>query len=428
MNTTSKWAMALALLSGAAYGVGQQPPDPNPSSDSYGNSAYGTDALLNLVPVVGPSSSGVGNTAVGDVALYFNTTGNNNTAVGSGALFYTDGAGMPNFGSNNTGIGGGGVLSSNTTGSNNTASGANALHSNTTGTNNSAVGFDALYANTTGINNNASGVQALYRNTTASDNNAMGFATLFDNTTGYRNNAVGSQALYQNTVGYANNAQGYATLFRNTSGNFNNAVGYLALYNNTTGSYNVAIGQYAGYSLTSGNNNIYIANQGGTVESGVIRIGAPSTQTVTYIAGIENAKITGSAVYVTAAGQLGVLASSERYKTAIAPLDAGNTEKLKKLRPVSFHLKSDPKGAVQYGLIAQEVDKVYPELVTRDEAGKIQGVRYDELAPMLLSEMQQQQRVNAAQAAKIASLEQQLAGIQSALIKLQSKDQLVAQR
>lgn len=135
----------------------------------------------------------------------------------------------------------------------------------------------------------------------------------------------------------------------------------------------------------------------------------------------------GAAVYVTSSGQLGVLASSERYKTDVAAMGA-DTAKLQKLRPVSFHLKTDPAGAVQYGLIAEEVDKLYPELVIRDAAGTIQGVRYDELAPMLLNEVQKQQRVNAAQAEKIASLEQQLAGIQAALLNLQPKHQLVAQR
>ncbi len=162
---------------------------------------------------------------------------------------------------------------------------------------------------------------------------------------------------------------------------------------------------------------------------------APSTQTAAYIAGIENAKITGSAVYVTASGQLGVLASSERYKTAIAPMVASNIEKLQQLRPVSFHLKSDPKGAVQYGLIAEEVDKVYPELVIRDEQGKIQGVRYDELAPMLLNEVQQQQRINAAQAAEIRDLKSQIfelndlkQEIRATLLQLQAKDKLVARR
>jgi hypothetical protein len=153
-------------------------------------------------------------------------------------------------------------------------------------------------------------------------------------------------------------------------------------------------------------------------------------------------------VYVTSTGQLGVLASSQRYKTDITPIGAA-AEKLAALRPVSFHLKSDPHGTLQYGLIAEEVDQVYPELVIRDEAGKIQGVRYDELAPMLVSEMQQQRRVNAGQAAQIGELQQQLAlkqqqldaqaarlgniqqqlvEMQAGLLKLQSKEQMVAQR
>jgi hypothetical protein len=155
-------------------------------------------------------------------------------------------------------------------------------------------------------------------------------------------------------------------------------------------------------------------------ESGIIRIGTPSTQITTYIAGIENAKVTGSPVYVTASGQLGVLASSERYKTAIAPMGA-ETEKLQELRPVSFHLKSDPRGAVQYGLIAEEVAKVYPELVIRDQAGTIQGVRYDELAPMLLNEVQKQ-------AAEIRELKKLVTEMHADLLKLQAKDVLVAQR
>ena len=104
------------------------------------------------------------------------------------------------------------------------------------------------------------------------------------------------------------------------------------------------------------------------------------------IAGIESSKVTGSAVYVTTTGRLGVLASSERYKTAIEPMGA-NTAKLSQLRPVTFKLKTDAEGTRQYGLIAEEVDRVYPELVIRDEAGKVQGIRYDELAPMLLNEI-----------------------------------------
>jgi Chaperone of endosialidase len=125
-------------------------------------------------------------------------------------------------------------------------------------------------------------------------------------------------------------------------------------------------------------------------------------------------------VYVGANGQLGVLSSSERYKTEIASM-GGSTQKLHELRPVSFHLKSDPKGAVQYGLIAEEVNKVFPELVIRDDAGTIQGVRYDELAPMLLNEVQQQ-------AAEIRDLKKLVIEMQAGLLKLQAKEELVAQR
>ena len=136
-------------------------------------------------------------------------------------------------------------------------------------------------------------------------------------------------------------------------------------------------------------------------------------------------------MYVTAAGRLGVLASSERYKTAVEPMGA-NTAKLGQLRPVTFKLKTtDAEGTVQYGLIAEEVDKVYPELVIRDEAGKIQGVRYDELAPMLLNEVQKQAaeiRDLKQQVAKVNDLAHELTEMRSALTALQSKDQLVAQR
>ncbi len=180
------------------------------------------------------------------------------------------------------------------------------------------------------------------------------------------------------------------------------------------------MGANAGYNLTSGSNNVDIANQGFAGESGIIRIGAASTQTAAYIAGIENSKVTGAAVYVTKSGQLGVLASSERYKTAIAPIGT-NTRRLNQLRPVSFHLKTDPAGAVQYGLIAEEVAQVYPELVIRDEAGAIQGVRYEELAPMLLNEAQKQ-------SAKIHALERRLAVLQAGLAKLQGQNEVVLNR
>jgi hypothetical protein len=301
---------------------------------------------------------------------------NNNTAVGANAL-------------------------SKNSASDNTASGYSALYSNSTGTSNSAIGFESLYANSTGNQNTASGFRALFRNT-GDDNSALGYAALLDNTTGDRNSALGSQALFH------------------SGGTGNDAVGYQALYGSTTGNNNVAIGYQAGYYQTTGSDNIYIGNLGVAGENGTIRVGTPGQQSGAFIAGIENTKLTGSAVYVTAGGQLGVLASSERYKTAIEPMGA-NTEKLRRLRPVSFHMKTDPIGAVQYGLIAEEVAKVYPELVLRDESGRIDGVRYDELAPMLLNEVQKQ-------AAEIRELKQLVVEMRAGLLKLQSKDELLAQR
>ncbi len=375
---------ALASIAESAYG------QICVTSDDAGDTACGTNALHS-------DTTGYDNTAMGAYALYFNTTGYDNTASGLFALY------LNTTGQYNTAAGAA-ALEANTTGNNNTASGYQALASNTTGFNNNAAGFESLNSNTTGYQNNAMGVQALYSNTTADNNNAMGFGALFKNTTGFGNSAVGSQALYDNTTGY-----------------LNDAIGYLALNHNTTGFSTVAIGVEAGFNQTTGHDNIYISNSGVAAEIGVTRIGTPSTQTSAYIAGIESSHVTGSAVYVTSGGQLGVLASSERYKTAIVPLGDANTEKLKQLRPVSFHLKTDPKGAVQYGLIAEEVDKVYPELVIRDNAGKIQGVRYEELAPMLLNEVKHQ-------AAEIRDLEKLVAEMQAGLLKLQAKDQLLAQR
>jgi hypothetical protein len=337
----------------------------------------------------------------------------------------------------------------------NSAFGYSALSYNTTGSDNTASGVGALTFNTTGSDNTASGVSALTYNTTGSENTASGAYALYSNTTGTHNTASGYQALYSTTTGIEDTGVGYGALHTNTTGKENTAFGNEALYAVTTGTNNIAMGFHAGIDLTSGSNDIDIGNAGVAAESGVIRIGTAGTQTKTFVAGIENSKITGAAVYVTSSGQLGVLASSERYKTAIAPMGA-NSQKLQQLRPVTFHLKTDPEGAVQYGLIAEEVDKIYPELVIRDDQGKIQGVRYDELAPMLLNEMQKQQQKLAAedatlklqadkvaaltaqseeQSAEIRGLKTQLAELndlkqelRAALPQVQSKDQLVALR
>jgi len=299
---------------------------------------------------------------------------------------------------------------------------------------NTAVGTSALNAKSHGSHNTATGDRSLEVNT-GSFNVGVGDSTLTENSSGEFNIAAGTYALSSNTTGPANTA-----------------VGYQALYENTTGGNNIALGNGAGGNLRTGSNNIDIGNPGAENDTDTIKIGVSGTQTATYMAGISTTRVTGAPVYVTAAGQLGVLASSERYKTDIATLK-NSTEKLARLRPVSFHLKSEPSGLVQYGLIAEEVDKVFPELVIRDDKGEVQGVRYDELAPMLLNVMQQQQIMiesqskhaasqdaairdlkreeqlkSAAQAAEIDQLKQQLADIRAALVQRVDSKNLVAQR
>jgi hypothetical protein len=416
----------IGLLAAAGTTYAQAPPDVVPS-DAAQNTAMGSDVMPIIDTGLRDGFYGAQrNTGVGYSALNSDSTGNQNTAVGTYALYW-NGSGSSNSATGYM------ALACNTTGSSNTANGNFALSSFfslggivsctagfATGNGNTASGAYALGATTSGSYNTASGVQALESNTEGSKNIATGYLALYSNTTGSYNTATGYEALYYNIDGIRNSASGDWGLYSNTHGSDNTASGQAALYSNTSGSNNIGLGANSGYYVTSGSNNIEIGNKGTSNDSGTLRIGTAGTQTATFIAGIENTKVTGAAVYITASGQLGVLASSERYKTAIAPMGAG-TEKLSELRPVSFHLKSDPKGSMQYGLIAEQVARVYPELVIRDESGKIQGVRYDELAPMLLNEVQKQQ-------AKIATLERQLVGIQAALVDLQAKHQLVAQR
>lgn len=429
----------LALTTAFQAVHAQQPPD-LVNSDGYFNTASGTHALENLTP----NPDGNNNSAFGNVALQFNTTGQWNTGIGSEALqFNTSGfansalgynsLNMNTYGNYNTACGFA-TLQNNTIGSYNTAHGSGALFENTTGNNNTSSGFDSLYSNTSGSNNTTVGYEALYANTTGSYTTAVGAFSLQANTTGGYNTGFGAYSLIANTTGSSNTAFGYAGLRSMTTGSKNIGFGYQSLYLDTTGSNNIAMGYQGGYYVLTGSNTIEIGSMGAFADNNLIRIGTEGTQTKAYIAGIADAQITGAAVYVTSSGQLGVLASSERYKTGIAPLGS-DTDKLMQLRPVRFHLKTDPNGAVQYGLIAEEVDKVYPELVIRDATGKIQGVRYDELAPMLLNEWQKQQQTIAAQNAhtvaqdqEIRDLKRMVAQTQAGLVKLEEKNQLLARR
>ncbi|HMF13969.1 MAG TPA: tail fiber domain-containing protein [Gemmataceae bacterium] len=194
-------------------------------------------------------------------------------------------------------------------------------------------------------------------------------------------------------------------LENNVAGNFNTAVGAKAL-KKSLGTKNIGIGYQAGVTLQTGNNNIYIGNQGAGDESQTIRIGTAQAQT--FIAGINTAGVSGTAVVVDANGQLGVTLSSARYKKDIETM-ATRSEGLLKLRPVTFAYKDDIAAAPHYGLIAEEVATVYPELVTRTASGEVQTVKYHELIPMLLNELQRQQR----ELAEVASLRKELAELRT---------------
>jgi hypothetical protein len=321
--------------------------------------------------------------------------GSFSTVLGNNAL-------ESNAGSNNT-ASGFLALANNTTGGSNTASGYQALVFNTTGSANTASGFQALFSNTTGSNNLANGFQALFNNTTGFNNMATGSLALRDNTTGIYNMANGSNAMVFNTTGSNNVAEGLNSLRFNTTGNSNTAVGLSALLNNTTGSFNVALGGSAGSSRTTGSNNIDISNVGVAGESNAIRIGKAGLHQATYIAGISGKVVAGGVgVIVDGNGHLGTIVSSQRFKTAIKPIEQAS-EAILALKPVTFRYKKelDPEGIPQFGLVAEEVEKVNPDLVARDPDGKAYTVRYEAVNAMLLNEFLKEHR-------KVESLEKQL--------------------
>ena len=325
------------------------------------------------------------NTFLGEDALINNTIGDSNTAIGAEALF------------------------NNTSGSSNTAVGNVALHNNTSGVGNVATGGRALFFNTTGDVNTATGFFALWLNTTGSENTATGDGALGTNTTGNDNTANGVSALGHNDTGSENTAMGTGALNVNGFGNDNTACGFDAL-GTTSGSNNIGLGHGAGFTLTTGDNNIDIGNEGVGDESGVIRIGTEGTHTATYIAGIREAPLvhgTAVAVGITADGQLGVRASSARFKDSVKPMDKAS-EAIFSLQPVTFRYKKDPAALPQFGLVAEEVAKVNPDLVARDVEGKPFTVRYDEINAMLLNEFLKEHRKVAEQEATITQLKAEL--------------------
>ncbi len=372
MMPVLRFATLVSLL--AALGLTLQPAahavSPPPDGGyANGNTAEGTDALLNL-------GSGANNTAVGWTALQNNTIGDYNTGTGAKALL------------------------SNFNGSGNTAHGYNALSANTLGNANTAAGKDALAANTVG-----------------SVNTATGDVALVNNTNGGGNTATGANALAGNTTASNNTAIGFASLTTNTTGANNTASGTSALLNNSTGNGNIALGYLAGSNLTTGNNNIDIGNIGLAGEAGKIRIGTRNTQNTTYIAGIFGSTIAGgAAVMVDNKGHLGTVTSSARYKEAIKPMDKAS-QTLFSLEPVVFHYKKelDPESVPQFGLVAEQVAKVDPALVARDEDGRPYTVRYEAVNAMLLNEFLKEHR-------KVEALEETVAEMKSALNELRKSE------
>jgi len=434
MRTTTKFVYpALAALALACFALSPtaraQLPSPTPDGGYPGeNTAEGDDALFSL-------TTGTDNTAMGFRALYSNTTAGRNTANGANALYSNT------SGDRNTATGSG-ALYSNTTGIRNTANGVNALVSNTTGNSNTAYGISTLASNTIGnINtatgaqslasnisgngNTANGVSALLANTTGDHNTASGGLALTSNTTGVENTAGGFFALLSNTTGSSNTASGTFVLQDNTTGGGNTAFGFAALQSSTTGSNNIALGSGAGSNLTTSDNNIDIGNLGVAGESNTIRIGTSGTQTRTFIAGINGAAVMGGAVKVNAAGQLGTAPSSQRFKEKIQPMDKAS-EAILALKPVAFRYKKgvDPDRTLQFGLVAEDVEKVNRDLVFRDAEGKVYSVRYEAVNAMLLNEFLKEYRTVQQQQKEIDALRAELKEQRAFIQKVNDKVEL----
>jgi hypothetical protein len=316
------------------------------------------------------------NTVLGDDALTSLTTGGSNTAIGSQALF------------------------NNTTGGANVAVGWSSLYYNTTGSGNTALGYYAMFSATTGGANTAIGNFA-FAYSSGTSNTAVGDAAL-ENNSGDNNTATGLGALGYNT-GAQNTATGNFALQYNGPGSNNTAVGYFALKASTNNN-NIAVGSYAGSEVTTGGNNIDIGNSGASADNKTIRIGVAKTHRAAFVAGINGATVPGGVgVIIDASGHLGTVTSSGRFKEAIKPMDK-SSEVLLALQPVTFRYKKelDPKAIPHFGLVAEDVAKVDPDLVALDDEGKPYTVRYEAVNAMLLNEFLKEHRKVEEQSSRIA--------------------------
>ena len=353
-------------------------------SNADENTAVGTAALF-------LNTSGTGNTATGALALLYNDTGVANTAVGDQALFN-------NIEGNFNTATGFLALFDNVGGVSNTASGASALQHNTTGGFNTAIGGNALLSNTTGSESTAVGANALFSNVTGVNNTAIGASALSSNHAN-DNTAIGAQALSSNSTGFANTATGVFALLENNNDD-NTAIGWNALPS-STGNSNTALGSEAGLNATTGNGNVYIGAQ---------MIGFDDDSNRTYIRNINTTTVSGGGTDTVtvnlSTGLLGHLSSSRRYKEEIKPMDNAS-ETLYRLKPVTYRFKKDIDAtqSLDYGLVAEDVAQVDPNLAIRDGKGQIESVRYTAINAMLLNEFLKEHRTVEKQSRKIQEQE-----------------------
>jgi hypothetical protein len=326
-------------------------------------------------------------------------------------------------------------------GSNN-GEGIGVLVSRTSGIWNTGTGFEALNQLTSGNQNTATGLRALFHDISGGYNTATGVYSLFGNLTGFFNSATGGYALAQNTIGSNNTANGYGALYDNWGGNFNTATGSAAAYHNrfgtantaigdnalvnTTGGNNTAIGSGALGNSTTGNDNTALgigAGGGVTTANQVIAIGATGANVdfscfIGHIRGVTTANADAVPVLIDSDGQLGTVSSSRRFKSEIRAMDNASKAILA-LKPVTFHYKSDKTGTPQFGLIAEEVAEINPDLVVRDEDGEIYSVRYEAVNAMLLNEFLKEHKTVQEQGATIAELKKEIAAL-TATVKEQA--------
>ena len=311
------------------------------------------------------------------------------------------------------------------TGARDTAVGVNSMAALTSGNSNTGLGYNSLLSCTSGGSNTALGTFSQNATTTGAVNTSVGAGSLSANTTGNGNVAIGNSAMSRNQTSGDNVAVGLNALFFTTAGS-NTAVGSNALATDTTGTGNIALGFFAGQFISTGSNNIDIGNSAPGNESDTIRIG--NTQTAAFLAGVSGVTVaSGVQVYIDANGQLGTLTSSVRFKEDVADM-AGASHLLMQRRPVTFHYKApydDGAHRLQYGLIAEEVAKIDPELVQFDGKGQAQTVRYHVIDMMLLNEVQRQEGQLESQTSELGTL-RALADRQRA--ELDQQKQLLAEQ